>query len=521
MNSTKCTVLGLIVVSAWACAGKGSVATAPDESVVQTRLAEAESLYLKGCYVPLKKAFEIYKELYAKPSLRERTALPFLKTCLLLSTREKDVHIFNRGMTLMDTAEAIVKENRGLARYRPWMEMASFISPPITGVQRDIEPRFDWVKTMEKLVAGGEALKAEALTDEFPAFLYTGWNCSSAMFQKQPEDPSVLAARFPESILLKYQAAICGQIPDRRALEELVVAEPEFYEARIHLGELSIREGLVLSAEKELLGAYEGIPESPQVLILLASVYFATEEYEKGLEFFDKTLTVSPEYRDALLGKAVCLASLKRYDESIAVLDRMVALGFWLLGESHYWLAWNKHELGRNADALAEIDQAKGRLPTNSEVFGLSGTVAFELREMERAEKDFMESLQYNASNTESLFGLGSLKAKTGKWTESAGFYEKAAGAMDGSIAGVRAKITEIRASDLCAERKNRLIQRNELKLQSLLYSKATAYFNAATGRFNAGDAPGAARLAAMAAEHPAYKTKAEELLKKTGMNAG
>jgi hypothetical protein len=31
----------------------------------------------------------------------------------------------------------------------------------------------------------------------------------------------------------------------------------------------------------------------------------------------------------------------------------------------------------------------------------------------------------------------------------------------------------------------------------------------------------GAARLAAMAAEHPAYKTKAEELLKKTGMNAG
>jgi len=59
------------------------------------------------------------------------------------------------------------------------------------------------------------------------------------------------------------------------------------------------------------------------------------------------------------------------------------------------------------------------------------------------------------------------------------------------------------------------------LKLQSLLYSRATADFNAAVGRFNGGDAPGAARLAAMAAEHPAYKTKAEELLKKTGMKAG
>jgi tetratricopeptide (TPR) repeat protein len=520
MKNIKGTVLGLIFVSAWSCAGKGSVATAPDESIVQARLAEAESLYRKGCYVPLKKAFEIYKELYAKPSLRERTALPFLRTCLLLATRERDVSIISRGTALMDTAEAIIRASRGLGRYRRWMEMASFIAPPVRGVQQDVEFRFDWVKTMEKLVAGREALKAEASTDEFLAFLYTGWNCSSAMFQKQPEDASVLAPKFPESIFLKYQIAICGQVPDRRALEELAVAEPEFYEARFHLGELNIRDGVVLSAEKDLLAAYEGIPESPQILILLASVYFATEEYEKGVEFYDKTLAVSPEYRDALLGKAVCLAYLKRYDESIAVLDRMVTLGYWLLGESHYWLAWNKHELGRNPEALADIDQAKGRLPTNSEVFGLSGTLAFELGDTERAEKDFLESLQYNGSNTESLFGLGTLKAKAGRWTESAGYYEKAAQIWDGSIAEVRAKLkklTEIRASDLPVERKSRLIQRNELKLQSLLYTRATGYFQAAAGRFNAGDAPGAARLATMAAEHPAFKTKAEELLKKTG----
>jgi tetratricopeptide (TPR) repeat protein len=524
MNIFKFTVSGLIVISAWACAGKGNVATAPDESIVRARLAEAESLYRRGCYVTLKRAFEIHKELYAIPSLRERTALPFLKTCLILATRENDIHIPAGGSVLMDTAETIFRENRGLERYRTWMEIALGLFRYFHGIRSDNNSGLiDRVgssdtfqalsEATQKLLASRNALEIEASADEFLAFLYAGWNCDTFLLQENRRDPADFAARFPESTLLKYLAAVCGPVADRKALEEIVAAEPECYEALFHLGELSIGAGRVLSAEKELLRAHEGIPESPRILILLAGVYFATEEYETGLDTFDRALIVSPEDRDALLGKAVCLASLHRYEESIVVLDRIVALGFWLLGESHYWLAWNKHELGRNADALTEINQAKGRLPTNSEAFSLSGTVAFEMGEMERAEKDFNESLKYNPSNTEALFGLGGLKAKTGHWAESAGYFEKAARILDETLAGVRAKIEEIRASDLSAERKSRLIQRNERKLESQLYSRATAYYGAAGGRYNAGDPAGAEALASLAADHPSYTSKVAELL--------
>ncbi len=197
------------------------------------------------------------------------------------------------------------------------------------------------------------------------------------------------------------------------------------------MGELSLREGKVLAAETDLLKAFEFIPDSPQVLILLASVYFAIEEFEKGIEFYDRTLAVSPEYRDALLGKAVCLASLKRFDESIVVLERIIALGYWLLGESHYWLAWNLHELGRDREALESIDQAKGRLPMNSELFGLAGTIASGMGELARAEKDFRESLQYNARNSEALFGLGTICAMKERWPESGQYYESASAAFE------------------------------------------------------------------------------------------
>jgi len=524
MNHTRCAVLALSFVLAWACAGKGKVATAPPESAVQARLAEADGFYRRGCYIALKKAFGIYQKLYAEPSLRERAALPFLKTCLVLAEREKDLHIPAAGAAFTDAAEAVFREGRGPDRQRAWMEIALNLARHDLAFRNEIDSglidrggnqdRYKLFReATEKILASRKALEDESATDEFLTYLYAGWNCDLYVLLSVRRDPAVFAARFPESPLLKYRTAVCGSVADRKPLEEIVAADPEFYEALYHLGELSIGEGRILTAEKELLRAQEGVPESPRIPILLAGIYFATEEYEAGIEAFDRALSLSPEDRDALLGKAVCLASLDRHEESVAVLDRIVSLGYFLLGESHYWLAWNKHELGRNAEALAEIDQAKSRLPTNSEVFGLSGTVALEMGELERAEKDFLESLQYNASNTESLFGLGSLKARTGRWTESAGFFEKAAGIVDGALVSAREKSEEIRASDLPAGRKDRLIQRNARKQESLLLSRATAYYGAAAGRFNAGDAAGAEGPAKIAADHPSYKSKADELL--------
>ncbi|MGD1010842.1 MAG: tetratricopeptide repeat protein, partial [Candidatus Aminicenantales bacterium] len=188
-------------------------------------------------------------------------------------------------------------------------------------------------------------------------------------------------------------------------------------------------------------------------------------EFDKSLGFYDLALQVSPEYRDALLGKAICLSYLGRYEDAIRSLDRMLELGYWLLGEAHYWLAWNLHELKRDAEALRHIDEAKGRLPTNSEVFGLSGTISLETGELDRAEKDFLESLKYNAANSESLFGLGTVAGRKDRWEESGSYYEKAGRAFESAETVLKAKVEEIRGSALSGERKARLLRKRELQL--------------------------------------------------------
>lgn len=93
MKMTKALLPAIVVLSLFACMGKGRIETAPPDPALEARLREASSLYAKGAYVPLKNAFSIYEELYTRPAFRERTALPFLRTCLLLSLREREIGI--------------------------------------------------------------------------------------------------------------------------------------------------------------------------------------------------------------------------------------------------------------------------------------------------------------------------------------------------------------------------------------------------------------------------------------------
>ena len=87
-------------------------------------------------------------------------------------------------------------------------------------------------------------------------------------------------------------------------------------------------------------------------------------------------------------------------------------MGYWLLGESNYWLARCQHDLKDDAAAAVSIEEAKGRLPTSSEVFTLSGAIALEAGDLVKAEKDLKEAIGYNRANAEALMLLGGVHSQ-------------------------------------------------------------------------------------------------------------
>ncbi|MEW5900090.1 MAG: tetratricopeptide repeat protein [Acidobacteriota bacterium] len=496
------------------CTPRPQVETASSSAEINARLGEADALRRKGCYVSLKRALQIYRDLYGQPKHRKMVAGRLAEALLLLSVREKELGIANKSY--LDQALLIIKENPSLGGYSIYAEIARIVALQGKGVMRDIDTRFSWQETAKKVKNADADLTRRAGSDEFSAYMYAVQKCGFdpaygvSLFEEKGDLGQVLDI-FPDSLLLKYKRAICPK-ENADLLKEILAAEPEFYEANYFLGNDALARGNLLEAEQYFLEALTGIPESPQITISLASVAFAVEEFERSLDFYEKTLALAPEYRDALLGKAICLSYMGRPSEAISVCEKIISLGYWLLGESHYWLAWNQHELKDNVTAAANIEEAKGRLPTSSEVFTLSGTLALEREDLAKAEKDLKEALQYNPANADALMLLGDVYARKKDWPGSAACFEKAGFACEDEAARLEAKIDDLKKSKLQSDRMNALLRRKARQLEKVSLARAAAFYNAGAGYFNCGQRSKVLEMTGKASEHPQFKQKADEL---------
>ena len=514
-------VVALAVFSIF-CAPAASVRLKSDRAEVARKTAEAEAQVKRGCYIGFKRAIGIYREIYANPRARKTIAPAYIKALLLTAVRERELGIL--GHNSIRTGLEILRDQPSLARYRPYFEVADCLPLRTRGVMQDQDIVDVKKRVYDDILTQGlvrDDLKARALEDDSYAYLYVAFFTGYGFFaEKKDELAGDLITRFPQSIFMRYRGAIAPQ-PDADRLRSLLDEEPEFHEAHYYLGELAIGRQNLIEAEKEFSAAAAGLPESPQVPLYLAGICTALEEFDKSLEFYDRTIALAPGYRDALLGKALSLSYLGRFEDAILVLKRIVELGFYMLGEAHYWLSWNYHALKDLDSAQAYIEESKGRLPTNSEVFGLAGTIAAEKGQDARAETEFLEALEYNIGNTEALYGLAGICARRQKWLESGGYCERAGLAFERNSAAILAKMDEIRSSSLSADRKATLLARKTHKLDATQAARASSFYNAAASYLNAGNSEKALGLAKRAAEHPSLKEKAEDLIRKIAEDRG
>lgn len=519
-NRLAAAALVLGALSACSNAGRAPVVAGPDPAVVESRLAEAAGAVARGSYVGFKRAAAIYKELSAFPRTAERAAEPYLRALILLQIRERQIGIALSPTT--ESARALIRAHPKLQPYSYLVDQAQWASLPSRGIQTDIRTspttmagrtQQDFERAMAEAKAKRAELRAKTALNDFDAYSYLFLYASMASMREGQEDFSPLYALHPESKLMQYVNATRYRRENPDLLKKLAGDDPEFFEAYFHLGELALGERNILSAETEFLKAEAGLPDSPQVSIYLASIYTVTEELEKSLAYYDRTLALSPEYRDALLGKGISLSSLGRNREAIEVLNRMVELGNWLMGEANYWLAWNRHALKEETAAQFHINESKGRLPTNSEVFGLAGTIALELGQIDTAESEYKEALKYGAGNTEALFGLGRISDGRERWRDAASYYDLAAEVVGGNESSIEAKIAEIKAAPVSEERRARMLEKKEGQLRITRATRATAFYNAAASWLNAGQADKARPAAEQAAAHPMFKERAEALL--------
>jgi len=484
-------------------------AVPPRNPLAAEKAAEAGSLLDRGGYVHLRRAFELFSEVDGLIRMDVGTAGKFLWTSLLLDVRAKDLGVFNDSY--LKTARRLIETYPGLASFEQYADIASVLKVKIAGVLEDGPGLFVDSPVAKNLAERIETLKTDAVSNPVLASLLTALWIASPTPGITDQDLRAAGSRFPDSIFLKFQIA-CLPPGDPAAWDEIVNVDPEYVEVLAARGERALAEKKLLSAETDLLKAHETVPESPLLPIRLASIYFALEEYDQGLVFYEKALRAKPDYKEAELGRAICLSCLGRAAEAVPIFNALIAAGPALRGESYYWLATNQRELADLAAAAESIDAAKPLLH-RSQVFTLSGLIALERSLIDQAEADLKTAVKMNAADEEAFFNLGKVYAQKTAWTESGLNFMMAGYGYEHRERNLEGMADLIREAPLAAGRKERLLERKKIQIDKARLTRATAYYNAAAGFFNGGDPVRARRWAEKATIHPLFAAKARDFL--------
>ncbi len=497
-------------------ARKAPVDLAPRPTDWAARLAEADALYAAGHYTALRDARRIYDEALTAAPQKAGLAEKLVRAAIGLDLRKKDLGVLTDGPAVdLGTLVAI---DPALDRYAPWLELVEGLPNKIKGspgidqtAGRALDAQLDWMNA--RVMAIDRDLEAAAQTDALAAALRLALRREFFFKFEDKLDRKAILDLHPGSRLVAFQAAV-SPVFDAEALEALLALDPGFSEVDYYLGEADLMAGKLLTAERHYLAVYEKIPESLSVLVSLAKVAFQMEETESCLRWNEKALALLPTYRDALLGKGLCLGILGRKEEALAVLGRLLELGTYYMGEGHYWTAWNLNDLGRFEEARRSVESAKVFLVDVVDVHTLSGIIAYRQGRLDDAEKDLRHALDLHSSESDAAYYLGRLYADRKDWLNSGIYFAGAAMSYEDKEKGLEDKIGEIEGSEMSADRKARLVAKKRTQILSVQAITATCQYNGAAGYHNAGSFERALELARMAATHPAFAEKAAELIK-------
>lgn len=513
-----------LIVFLFACGPSPQAKLTPEEAVrYDNQIAEADALYAQGCYSCLKEAFSIYENWTHHPAAQKRDKTQFIKTALLLALRENELAILNTPF--IDRAEEVIQNNKELQAFSIYADIVRSIRISTKGTAADVyseggeEDYFDTVR--ERAARHYAVLQQNITADVFNAVLYITFNQDNFYFLDKEKDYveaefKQLRDHFADSPLVRYYTLIFlkdSREPEK--MEAFLTDFPDFKEMHYYLAEAAMERRRLVEAEKHYLTFYEEFPASTSALISLASIYLALEEYQESIDFYDKCLDFIPNYRDALLGKAIGLSWTGEHERALSVLNRLIELGMYLMGESYYWLAWNQNELERFDSAWENIEKTKNYIIGDARVYSLAGMIAFNRSQMETAEENFLEALKLDPMDCGSCFYLGTVYSLKEMRETSGEYYTRAAGCYLKKEQSWEKRIQEIETSAFSENRKRIHIQKTKKRITKTREMRASALMNAAGSFYSAGMESEALQAAEKAMFHPDFRVEAEGLIQK------
>ncbi len=166
-------------------------------------------------------------------------------------------------------------------------------------------------------------------------------------------------------------------------------------------------------------------PDSPPILVNMAGVYVEEEQYQLALEYFNKSLELFPDYPDALLNRALAYFHLKDYTAAMDDINRVQQLGAEGAPEYFSTLATVQMALGKNEEALANVNIALKMDPFNFRSYGVRAKIQASGGDFQKAIDDLEFVISYNQGSERVFNDLGIIYSLSGDKTNALKNYMK------------------------------------------------------------------------------------------------
>jgi len=510
MTRRICLVIALMSA---ACAARTHVTPADSGPSPSARLAAADAQVKAGCFDCLLSAFNEYTSLRSIPAVADAASIGAARSAVLLAIRERELGAEDSGYLL---------RAREIAGRNPRVQQALGLlldvddTLPTRGSARqvsdDVELQRNQIAVRNR-AAWTEQLRAQADADALYAYSWLAFNCAYVSNVEHAVDQWLaVLPTWRDTPLIALKAATCGSRMDTGSLQRIVENDARFVEVHYFLGLALSFTGKIDEAMDHLLKAYAWRNRWPSVTNSLGVDYIALEEFDRAIEFFDRTLAVLPRYPEALLNKAKALTYAGRYVESIDVVDQLLTLERWLVGDARYWRALNEADLDRNDEAWVDVELA-AKLLFDAEVPKLAGMIAYRRKQLDVSRDRFELSQRRNPNDCETGFYLGIVLSEQGTWTRVTEVLTATAACLEDAEIKLTEEIAAIRASSQPQERKDRQIAKREQQIATNRRRIVTSWFNTAVGYFNLSRTDEARRFAEKVADDEQFGERARDLL--------
>jgi tetratricopeptide (TPR) repeat protein len=318
--------------------------------------------------------------------------------------------------------------------------------------------------------------------------------------------------------MVSYIVGSCAGVkaPVLESLRERVpgYAEAAYYLARMHVSQAQETGGT--PAKPLLAEAYGRFPRSSSITYLNGSFQQLIGDCREALRYYDETLALEPVHDNAMLGRTVCFAFLKRFDEAIASATRMIEVKSINEPYAYYWRAWVRHVRTELVEARADIERAKSIL-SNNDIHRLAGIIEYDQNDLDIAEKDLViaKTMQGGGIDCVARWYLGLIEMKREKWLRSGQHFEDAMGCYEAQAFLAQEGLKRMEAREnVDPDFKARQIANFQAAIKEDMSQHYASAFNGGNHYLRGGDPKKARALIDVAAKDPALAAGVAQLRK-------